>query len=282
MAVDKLVDSAQLDTDLTAVADAIRTKGGTSESLAFPNGFVDAIDAIETGGGGDLDALIDRSITSIENDTVTVIGRSAFAYCKSLVSASFPNVTTINSDSFADCTALKNVYLPRAYTLAGFIRSGIEEINRTNFARAVRCSSSAFYQCTSLRIAVFGHETPYEPSKNSAVFDGSVFINCSNLEVFDSYISMSRGGDFVNCSKLSTIILRRSGRLFALGATSWFQRTPFASDGAGGTVYVPQALLSDYQNATNWSTILSYENNKILPIEGSQYENYYADGTPVT
>lgn len=54
MAVDKLVDSAQLDADLTAVANAIRTKGGTSAALAFPNGFVDAIDAIETGGGGAL------------------------------------------------------------------------------------------------------------------------------------------------------------------------------------------------------------------------------------
>lgn len=42
-----LVDSA----DLTAVADAIRTKGGTSASLAFPQGFVDAVEAIETGGG---------------------------------------------------------------------------------------------------------------------------------------------------------------------------------------------------------------------------------------
>lgn len=40
------------DTDLTAVANAIRTKGGTSAQLAFPDGFVDAIDAIETGGGG--------------------------------------------------------------------------------------------------------------------------------------------------------------------------------------------------------------------------------------
>lgn len=40
------------DTDLTAVADAIRAKGGMSTSLAFPTGFVDAIDAIETGGGG--------------------------------------------------------------------------------------------------------------------------------------------------------------------------------------------------------------------------------------
>lgn len=50
MSVDKLVDSTQLDSDLTSVANAIRTKGGTSASLAFPTGFVDAIDAIETGG----------------------------------------------------------------------------------------------------------------------------------------------------------------------------------------------------------------------------------------
>jgi hypothetical protein len=40
------------DTDLTAVADAIRTKGGTSAQLAFPADFVQAIEDIETGGGG--------------------------------------------------------------------------------------------------------------------------------------------------------------------------------------------------------------------------------------
>lgn len=52
MAVDKLVDSSQLDADLTSVANAIRTKGGTSGDLAFPAGFVSAIQAIPTGGGG--------------------------------------------------------------------------------------------------------------------------------------------------------------------------------------------------------------------------------------
>lgn len=52
MALDKLVDSAQLDSDLTSVANAIRAKGGTSAQLAFPAGFVDAVEAIETGGGG--------------------------------------------------------------------------------------------------------------------------------------------------------------------------------------------------------------------------------------
>ena len=38
-------------TDLTKVASAIREKGGTSDSLVYPDGFVTAIQAIQTGGG---------------------------------------------------------------------------------------------------------------------------------------------------------------------------------------------------------------------------------------
>ena len=38
--------------DLTSVANAIRTKGGTSAPLSFPSGFVSAIENIPTGGGG--------------------------------------------------------------------------------------------------------------------------------------------------------------------------------------------------------------------------------------
>lgn len=69
MAVDKLVDSTQLDADLTSVANAIRTKGGTSAQLAFPAGFVQAIGDIETGGGGaDLDWIASASPTpSVRN-----------------------------------------------------------------------------------------------------------------------------------------------------------------------------------------------------------------------
>ena len=52
MALDKAIDSAQLDANLTAIADAIRTKGGTSEALVFPDGFVSAVQAIQAGGGG--------------------------------------------------------------------------------------------------------------------------------------------------------------------------------------------------------------------------------------
>lgn len=37
--------------ELTSIADAIRTKGDTSASLAFPSGFVEAIGDISGGGG---------------------------------------------------------------------------------------------------------------------------------------------------------------------------------------------------------------------------------------
>lgn len=49
MAYDKVIDASVLDTNLTSIANAIRSKGGTSASLAFPAGFVNAISAIETG-----------------------------------------------------------------------------------------------------------------------------------------------------------------------------------------------------------------------------------------
>ena len=48
MANEYLVNSE----DMTAVAEAIRAKGGTSDALAFPGGFVGAIAASQTGSGG--------------------------------------------------------------------------------------------------------------------------------------------------------------------------------------------------------------------------------------
>ena len=39
------------DASLSSVADAIRSKGGTSDALVFPDGFVTAIHAIQAGGG---------------------------------------------------------------------------------------------------------------------------------------------------------------------------------------------------------------------------------------
>lgn len=49
-----MADYLTTDTELTSVANAIRTKGGTSASLVYPTGFVSAINAIPSGGGTDV------------------------------------------------------------------------------------------------------------------------------------------------------------------------------------------------------------------------------------
>ena len=52
MALDKVVDSAVLDAGMKSVADAIRAKAGTTDLLAWPDGFKTAVEGIQTGGGG--------------------------------------------------------------------------------------------------------------------------------------------------------------------------------------------------------------------------------------
>lgn len=88
---------------------------------------------------------------------------------------------------------------------------------------------------------------------------------------------------FASSTVFDTLIIRKSTPP-TLDNISAFNSTPFASGNAGGTLYVPQAAINSgaYTNATNWSTILGYENNSIQAIEGSIYENAYADGTPIT
>lgn len=69
------------DTSLTAVANAIRTKGGTSASLVFPNGFVTAIQAIPTG-------------TSRTGDDLTVSGATVTAPAGVYASAASKSVAS--------------------------------------------------------------------------------------------------------------------------------------------------------------------------------------------
>lgn len=56
----KVVDADQLDADLKVVADAIRLKGGSESEIAFPDGFVGAVEGIS--GGSDLEVLEDMQI----------------------------------------------------------------------------------------------------------------------------------------------------------------------------------------------------------------------------
>ena len=59
--------------DLVSVANAIRVKGGMSEALVFPDGFVSAVQAIQAGGGGD-------SVTDDGDGNITINALYSFTY----------------------------------------------------------------------------------------------------------------------------------------------------------------------------------------------------------
>lgn len=264
MAVDKLVDSTQLDADLTSVANAIRTKGGTSAQMAFPAGFISSIQNIPGGAGTDYLALdISNTPFTYENGAVTSIRWNAFRESP-ITRATFPNVTSIENDAFrgAHLSGIYAADFPSLQTVFGF-SNGMQNLIFACFKSCKEIGMQGMSAHANLEIVDLG-----SPNILPAKINGSAFLSCV---------------------KLSSLILRYE-TVIALGALTPFNGTPFASGGTGGTIYIPKVLYDhlgdgtvlDYKAATNWSTYDGYGTITWAKIEGSQYENYYADGTPIT
>ena len=201
--------------------------------------------------GGSIGPILDGSVTSVSDSTITKLHHSVFRGCNQLASVDFPNVTTLGSYDFYNCTSLTSVNLPKASNEVG----------------------NSFYGCTALQTIVLP----------SMLRTGTSFAQgCTHLLTVDFGVAERFAGNTFNgCSRLTTMILRKSSVL-NLSSTNVLTGTPFASGGSGGTIYVPSSLISSYKTASNWSTFEGYGTITWKAIENSQYENYYADGTPIS
>lgn len=117
------------DTDIKKVADAIRAKGGTSDPLAYPNGFVSAIQAIKSAPSGpymdaEYVAVEDGGITSHYIKSAKLYNHTAFyayefEYQYNLNSLDFSdasnNITTIEMGAFTGAN-LAGIVLPDTIT----------------------------------------------------------------------------------------------------------------------------------------------------------------------
>lgn len=112
MGILALVDSTHLNDNLEDIADAIRTKGGTSSSLSFPQGFIDAVNAIPTGGGG---ITVQKGAVSLTNNRGSQIGCNRIrmeVYTGSYLDAYNSNIangSTLTENSMAIFTDSNNV-----------------------------------------------------------------------------------------------------------------------------------------------------------------------------
>ena len=182
MSVDKLVDSSQLDTDLTSVANAIRTKGGTSAQLAFPAGFVSAIQTIPTGDEYFVVPSTGCIYPKILNQTLTGFNRNYYGsyrwrYCTNMEEATIIGLTSIaggvNSDLLSNCTGLKRVSLPSlsdCNSHAFRSDTALEEVQLGRIGKPVSSLSVyTFSGCTQtgLTITVYVSDSVTIPLANS-------------------------------------------------------------------------------------------------------------------
>lgn len=90
-----IVDSIQLESDLTTVADAIREKSGTSDKLSFPSGMASAVKAIDKLEIVPLPLLADFTV---EEDVVNIdIPLSSPAKRQILVYTELPSEKTLTN-----------------------------------------------------------------------------------------------------------------------------------------------------------------------------------------
>ena len=283
MAVDKLVDSTQLDADLTSVANAIRTKGGTSADLAFPAGFVSAVNAIPTGGGIDVDDLVEHAIPqgAIEFNSATVIPRYQFESCVNIVSINSSTVEEIREYAFYDCEGLEDINLPNLTVLRnasvtnpntnsnGYFFQYCYKLKKIHFPKLLNMYGNyGFADCGTSTDAGMIVVLPKIVNLGVRAFRQ---CKCSDIDLGED-LSGILTDTFYN-GTYGNLILR--GQNVVPAATT---------NAIGGCtdVYVPAALIESYKAATNWSTKYAAGTLTFHAIEGSQYENYYADGTPIT
>lgn len=263
--------------DLTSVANAIRTKGGTSAQLAFPTGFVSAIDAIPTGGSGiDPDVFATTGFDApVILNSATVIRANAFAY-QNLTEIHGESVTTINTSAFDTCTALTTIDFPNLTTVNGnYAFRKIDACETVHFPKLANASGNGlFYQTRYGGTKKLTVVLPAIQNLGSQAFRQGNYVAVDlgpGLVKINSDCFYYPGGNGVVCT---TCILRKTDGVVPAQSV----------DSINGLVdvFVPSALISSYQSASNWSTRYSAGKITFHAIEGSEYEHYYADGTPTT
>jgi hypothetical protein len=256
MAYDKVIDSEKLNQDLTSIADAIRTSGGTTKPLEFPQGFVKAVeplvnkeDYLADVFNGDVSELVNskvatklpadfqrenRNLIKVDMANATSVGSYCFYNCRSLVSLSLPSATSVGGYGISNCINLEYLYLPSVTT-----------VNEESITSCKKLTSLYLPSLTKINSWGYTFQTNDKLAK-------AYFPKLTNIT----------GGSFFNCYALETLILGADTVCTLGGSVSNVFGNTKIGNGTG-YVYVPSALVEEYKAATNWSAIA----NQIRAIE---------------
>ena len=263
---DKLYNEASIQ----AIADAIRAKSGKTDTMKVSEmaGEIAELgkpdwDGLASGSWPSGEATLSTTttipaykfqnftgITDVVAPSLTSIGNYGFQSSR-IRSIDAPLLTTIGSNAFQFCYWFGGGYFPEVTTINGsaFYNDGTEcDECIFVFPKVTTLSASAFRQIRGKTV-------------------GAIVDLGEGVSSLPNYT-------FYNSGKaIQILILRKSDTV----VTTTSSNSIGSISATETTVYVPSALISEYTQATNWST----KGSIFQAIEGSIYETQYADGTPI-
>jgi len=203
-----------------------------------------------------------RAITSISAPYVTTIGECSFQDCSHLATVLFPALTAVPTAAFRALLAAELISLPSVTTISGSYTIG-------------QCGQSTAEGCTLV--------LPSITTLSADCFRG----NGGKYKCIDlgENLSMIPNRAFY-MGKFYNIVLRKKDGIVAANSENALGKGAAGGLTSESTVWVPAALLSEYEAATNWASVRASTAEgghqfSFAPIEGSIYEHAYADGTPI-
>ena len=208
--------------------------------------------------------IVERSITSFEDNELTEVAGNSFYNCDKLANVSIPNATTLGECAFRGCANLNSLDLPKVTSMSNSIFRGCSLLQEISFPLLATVSGFAFYDCTALstynlpKVTYIDTEAFYNSGLVSANFplvtyvSMNAFYNCKNLSTAKLPKATGIGSSaFYNCSSMTSIIvgteLDDETAVCTLYSTNAFPSSI-------GAIYVPYNLQDKYKTATNWSS----------------------------
>lgn len=185
--------------------------------------------------------------------TTTYSHASCIVLKKIDISTGVANFTTLFA-AFQDCGSLESITLP-------------------NFNSTLTSMGSMCRNCYSLKSFKF------PDGDYSAVTEiANIFQECYALAepiIFPKSLTCQIGQSaFANCMHLPCVVIPAETMLTLANVNAF---TNLYTRGRHFRVYVRQALIAEYQQATNWATIYATDEDFFQPIEGSEFE-YLLEG----
>jgi len=174
MADYKLVNTEQLDADMTSLADVIRAKGGTTETLAWPDGYKNAVANLAVGGDASSeDGLLAGTIVEYSNSRITTLRNYAFYGQRTLESVDLASAMQINGNCFNGCAKLSRVNLPVASYIGVNAFVACYALAILDFPKVQRIDVLAFSSCLALSTLILRRTAAVCTLVNTSAFSGT-------------------------------------------------------------------------------------------------------------